>query len=454
MRRRAAGKEGPAGGARYHGAMRTVSICLASAPALALALALLLAACGPGDPSPSTAGGNGRTAGDSASEPAALSGRVQDRQGRPLPGVKLNARLTVGIEPEHLFTGIAGETDEEGEFSLPIDRELRPDRPSPVWLTAEKPGYVTLTQPLSSYRPGIGLSVDIVLDPAGTVEGSVVDPDGRPVPDAIVYAIGMTSPGVEDQDAVRNTTTGADGGFRLSGLPGGNTDLGVVSADHAPALIRDVRVIPRETVVVTETILLTPGVTIAGRVVDREGEPVADAWVQIFRDKDLRRFKLPGRQALDSAGTVARTDEDGRFTGTGLAPGNYTVEASHPGMFAVQAALSEVPGGTEDVSLVLGRDRSVEFFVVDARTGAAVTEFRVAVNLLSEELDASGRPVYSESLHHRSPTGTLTWAVRQDAIYGFEFAAEGYEVVRLKIGPVESDGPKQMTKKVPMPPRR
>ena len=57
----------------------------------------------------------------------------------------------------------------------------------------------------------------------GSVTGTVVDPDGRPTPEATVL--------ISDQSAVRDTAvTDGQGRFQIGGLPAGRYELAVILA--------------------------------------------------------------------------------------------------------------------------------------------------------------------------------------------------------------------------------
>jgi protocatechuate 3,4-dioxygenase beta subunit len=67
---------------------------------------------------------------------------------------------------------------------------------------------------------------------------------------------------------------------------------------------------------------LTPHAVVAGRVVDEDGEPVANAQIQC-----LRTAYVNGRKDLVPAGGFANTDDKGQFRAYGLPPGKYFVSA-------------------------------------------------------------------------------------------------------------------------------
>ena len=77
-----------------------------------------------------------------------------------------------------------------------------------------------------------------------------------------------------------------------------------------------------------------------GAVLDREGNPVADAWV-----------------ALPDLGRFASTDREGRFIFDGMAPGKHRVEA-RTAAGEEASGTATVPGGGVDLELGGGRKKS------------------------------------------------------------------------------------------------
>ncbi len=161
-----------------------------------------------------------------------------------------------------------------------------------------------------------------VLRAGGELLGRVLDPEGRP------------AAGVRLRVGWRQAVSGADGGYRVEGLPLGPTQLQVeavasgrwwaeprnVPIAAGPATVADLR--------------LVPAGEISGQVLQADGRPWADALVWLGK---------PGGQ------TVARTrsDEQGRFVLHAL-PGDYTLRTggyrqSDPVRITLRAGQAEPP---------------------------------------------------------------------------------------------------------------
>ncbi|WP_342375237.1 carboxypeptidase-like regulatory domain-containing protein [Myxococcus stipitatus] len=112
--------------------------------------------------------------------------------------------------------------------------------------------------------------------------------DAQPIPRLIAEGRGSTP-------VLGRTTTATDGAFSLEGLPAGSVALWVLSAEGV-ALSLDVATGQRNV-----TLVLAPGVSAQGRVVDERMLPVANAQVTLFNVDHSRYFE-------------AFTDAEGRFT--------------------------------------------------------------------------------------------------------------------------------------------
>jgi len=155
------------------------------------------------------------------------------------------------------------------------------------------------------------------------VSGVVTGEDGKPLAGAVVRA--MTLPKETPQrrgarpGAPKPLTakTGADGTFKIEGLPDGSLAVRVESPGLAPAFADKV---PSGA---SLTLKLKKGVTVIGRVLDLKTQrPFGGATVRAI-EKDAARF---GREAAH-AGTSA---EDGTFRIADCAPGIVQIEAIGP----------------------------------------------------------------------------------------------------------------------------
>lgn len=236
---------------------------------------------------------------------ATVSGRVLDGPGGgPVGGAAVfseNGRAT---------------TDSAGEFRVrvgPEDREVR----------VSAPGFATLRTKL----PASADRVELLLARPASVRGRVLDAaTGEARAGVPVLALD----GHDRRVAV--TTSGADGAYRVTGLPPGDLRVfargaGVVSRelrDVAPDGCDPTRVLVEAGGEAVRDLLVVPAVRVEGRVVDAAGEPVARAVVRAVPDfvprvGEFRMFEeVP---AGFEEGRVTATDGRGRFALEDLAAG-------------------------------------------------------------------------------------------------------------------------------------
>ncbi len=210
------------------------------------------------------------------SRPApAATGQVTDREGHPIPGARVLSfpdDLPVPLDPASVRgeqgPGRVSMADADGRFSVTLAGT------SPLFsIRAEAEGYGPTWA--SGVRPGS--DVALTLDGPGTIVGSVTDTRGDPVPGAVVRVATL----VDLTRTARETTTGADGAYRLTGVP---TAPGLYSLEvSAPGLATALRVLPetpRPGEEIRYDVILARWCVLRGRVLDgRTNEPVPGARV-------------------------------------------------------------------------------------------------------------------------------------------------------------------------------
>lgn len=237
-------------------------------------------------------------------------------------------------------------------------------------LGAAAPGYARTFRPEAPLSAPISLS----LKPAVTLSGQVVDNEGKPVAGAEVRAV-PTDPfpyrrGLRD---LRVAWTGADGTFRLRGVPSRSMvrvkalaesfapttrSAGTGEPGQAPAPVR---------------LLLGPGATVTGRLLNPQGEAVAGAQVLL----SSRAETDAGLEAEDEE-IVAVTGVDGRFRFERLDGGTRDLLATASG-FGVDQQI-EIPDASDSLVLEVGDLRMTNQTKIEGR----------AAELLAEALSGSG----------------------------------------------------------------
>lgn len=212
--------------------------------------------------------------------------------------------------------------------------------------------------------------VELVLAPARPIAGTVVGPDGAPVPGAEVRLLGVRSEAtlvaLEDR-----FTADAAGAFRFAAPRG--TIVEARKAGFAPGRAAvgaratvDGRLVVRLRAAKKDAPAPSPS-RIAGRVVERgTGAPIAGALV--VAEREVPRGGLPAGQAVSG--------DDGRFVLGELADGTYRLTATAEGHAPGAAA---VAGGAADAVVALDPGSRLRGCVRDADGGEPVTRFTVTV---------------------------------------------------------------------------
>lgn len=285
--------------------------------------------------------------------PGKIGGKVVEADtGRPVAGA-----LVWGGWP---MAGPAVRSGEAGAFEVEA-----PPLPG-SWVNATAVGYFPGERQLAAKG-----AATLKLEPAATLLGQVVDPEGRPVAGAWIAA---DPPQRRDGGSRQSTSRSQeDGGFRLQGLLyGGVYELTAVregfARSKAPATVA-----PRGKPSSRVRIVLSEGHTATGRVVDAEGQPVEGAEVQLLDPKH------------DREESRATTGPDGRFDLRRLEPGRKMLRAGHPDHAPVFLPRIEIAKETPVFDLgtvTLPASGTIEGRVTDTRgrplEGAEVRAFPAA----------------------------------------------------------------------------
>jgi protocatechuate 3,4-dioxygenase beta subunit len=314
-----------------------------------------------------------------------LRGRVVWADGRPFAGtVRVAPQLGAAgggsnpLSPE----GRVAVADADGRFvatGLPA---------GPVAVTAHLEGRLVVTG-VAVMVPHAGEYL-LTLD-AGLVQvvGRVVrEGDDAPVPGASVTAAGF-SPG--QQVVVSRATSDADGRFELPVPPGRAASLYAYATGFAPISVPSPSAAPTEPLVIR----MSRGATVSGRVTrDSDGAPVPGMTVSA---------SFIGPRNVSSTPDPATTDADGRYTLTGVLPGEAMVVASGEGYVTKgldqvsregynPLVVTLVDAETTAVDVVVTAGARIDGTVLDA-DGAPVRGAVVQVRASIPEGAASGRPL-------------------------------------------------------------
>jgi hypothetical protein len=280
------------------------------------------------------------------------------------------ANLDIG---EHFWTRTF---DDSGRAK--IDR-LSPNAPLRISVLAGNRKLVELAEPLT-LQPGESREVE--LRPASTCKlfGRVRDDTGEPVADILLWLLRAgTTPRLyvasyEGDERVGQAKTDAQGRFEIPKVASGTWRLcpeakfRMGSAPLAPDAIAPVAMlveIPAGAEAHEVELVVHRGLSISGKVLDPDGQPVGNGHVGAF---------------APSMWFSENTAKDGSFVLGPLGPGSYTLEADgYAGEFANSESV-QAEAGARDVVLHLRRAGKLSGRVVDGATGEGlVAEIAVGI---------------------------------------------------------------------------
>jgi RNA polymerase sigma factor (sigma-70 family) len=335
-------------------------------------------------------------------EPAVpIGGVVQNEEGQPIPGATVSMSLfsTGKDRPVEKLHGVVQTvksalynekvvTDAAGRWQY----NNAPADISGLSFRLEHPDYVT--DPMFSYQTSLfsnptsppteklhDMASVVTMKKGFSVAGTVVDSQGRPIPNARVR--GSNHP---------DTTTDASGHFRFAHVASGELVLTIQAEGFTPEL---------KTVVVNAQtapldIRLAPGNTIRIRVVDADGKPIAGA-----------RIVADTWRAHRSIEWETNTDNEGRCVWTSAPPDAVQFAIGKAGFrkdFGHQ--LSFVPSETEQI-VTLVAPLHIHGTAIDSETGQPIAKFKITPGIIFETVATPG--VILEKV--AEPTWQVPWAI-------------------------------------------
>lgn len=313
-----------------------------------------------------------------------ISGFVRDRTGAGVSGWTISAREAGQVGSPLGFGGLRTEepTGPDGAFLL----------------EGAVPGETYDLQAMGSSglgprRSGVvapAEGVELVATGTGEIRGRVVDADaGRAIPDfqlryqpdaqggmRVVVRMGA---GGGRGPYVKQPFHAEDGAFVLEDVPAGRWTVEAFAPGYQAGSASGVAVGEGEAAEGVE-VRLSRGGVISGRVLEsRTGRPVLDATVQAQLSGGGQGPMI--RMGGESGDNEASADAEGRYEITGLAPGTWTLTASHPDWSEATTSV-ELKDAPATADIRLGRGGSIGGTVLAG--GRPVGGAQVALSLAGD----------------------------------------------------------------------
>jgi protocatechuate 3,4-dioxygenase beta subunit len=291
---------------------------------------------------------------------ATVSGRVVKKDGSGVAGA------IVDFSPDQKISGLFAQMGRDHDDLTVISG---PD--GSFTATNVVPQKYTLS---ASARAMSAEAIELVVPPGATindvtltvgtdgilVKGTVSDVLGGPVPDTKIHTAQAME--LARKGGVVTVVTDEKGTYEMR-LPEG---MWAIEARHE-AYVRDDKVVQVQGDVVTVDFTLTPGGSIKGEVISRDGKPVPDALVTVG-----------GPQGLFN-GQSATSDERGAFWLKGLEPGALELTATGGDYTSSAPTVAELGIGEqiEGVRVIVDKAFTISGKVVDKNGGKGVPNVRI-----------------------------------------------------------------------------
>ncbi len=252
--------------------------------------------------------------------------------------------------------GSAVRTGADGRFRLKV-----PAGVAEAVLQVAAPGDSEAQQAVSHGDGGFPADTEIGLEPTEWIAGSVADAEGRPVAGVEAWTAPQRSDGQLEMSRMRVAWTSPDGAFLLTGLEAGPAhQVHALKTGYAPAVASA----PPKAHSILHLTLRTAR-TVAGRVLDEAGAPVAGARVALLDKSALADENL----WVLLPDVTKTTGAEGRFAFHKVPPQLSilaVVAAGHAPLFRFDLKVPPEAAVTDLGDLTLAPEASVRGRVVDS----------------------------------------------------------------------------------------
>jgi len=301
-------------------------------------------------------------------------------------------------------------TNDDGSFTL----EHVPPGPTQVVVTAA--GYTTQRIPGLNVENGKALpDLEVDMESGANLSGRVTGPDGGPLSGVSVRFDQGATRVISFGTGPSNATTDPDGQYTIDSLEPGDKTF-TFSKQGYVSETRDVNVTGTDTRL---DVQLSTGLTVSGTVVTEAGVPVADASVGAFSASD------------GSFSRQTRTDSNGSFQFSGLAPGHYSMVASKQGLAQGRLNDFDVSAGAPAriVMKIGGTITGHVSGLTDAELRQAIVTATSTNGNASADVDAGGNYRIDGA-----PSGSVRVSARTSAAFAGEMKMSAPKTVQIDPG--------------------
>jgi len=374
-----------------------------------------------------------------------IGGRVVDPDGNPIAGAKVGwsqeqGAITTKRPPEsHDFTGVQAITDQDGRWQ--IDR-LAEEMIPKLWGYASDSNFVGSPAVFSGHDRKVeeqlrdGSHV-FQLGHAVIAHGIVVDAAGEPISDAKVTV------GIVDMSGSRTGKTAGDGTFTIAGCGPGKQVVSAEANDFAVTTVNTELTDESEPIRIT----LRPGKNLRFKIVDKNGNPIPDAYIG-YNDMESD----PGKPTPIQARVELNSDRDGRAVWTNAPDGEFDFSFCAAGFMRLDDV--KITADDQEHVITLKPGLIVSGTVRDSSTGGLIPRFQMLEGYPQQSpMDGKTNPTWStiDRYRHSYANGTFheqfdepVILASENAGYILKFTADGYapfvsRVIGAEEGTVQLD---------------
>ena len=271
-----------------------------------------------------------------------LSGRVRDPAGNAVPSATLDVIMRSGEGSRNKIPAAS-----DGSFAIEV-----PDH-STVRLRANAEGYPSAQSEMMEVADRNIDGIEIILTNGRRVSGKVLRPNGQASSNATVEMMEWTQfQGSASGQTIAKMQVGADGSFAFEKAPNGKISVKALEKGYAaspsftiPPVLEGANPAPLDTV----TLQLRVAHRLAGRVVNRKGEPIEKVHIS-----------AQGGNGDQHLYVTTESDSEGRFALEGLADFPVSIDASAPMGSYKYYSKSDVAVDQESCQIVLTKNEEEE----------------------------------------------------------------------------------------------